>query len=539
MVLRLRASAICLVVLCVVLISLGSSAAKTLTTFADDGIRIDVPINSRIRVENQFGPVTVDVWQEKYVSVAATLEGSDRPFTRSPIVIENKTTGLSISVIRTPVDPSSSIELSVKMPSDAHAQIFTREGNIVIRGLAASASLRSMAGNVRAELQSPLNAQISATTTSGVIKSELAGPLSAGGHQFQTRLGTAESVLNIVSNKGTITLATSDPYSETPVASGPPKLVGSEVPVKSAGTPANESPTEDVSEGDVIRVDSQLATLNMSVIDQKTNRGIVGLTQRDFQLFEDGMEQKILQFESASAPFDLLLLIDVSGSTRDVVKLIRSAALRFVAAARPSDRIAVISFAGQPKLVSPLTLDRDVLRQRIETIDTAAGDTKVYDAVEFALKQISPAKNSSRRSAVVLMSDGLDGSIPGVQGEGSTLSYAELLSSVREFDGVLYTLWLNTEYESVSPLDTQPEAFDMGHDRTLEMAEAGGGVFYEVERLEDLAGTYERVVADLGTVYSLAYRPTNKSRDGKWRAIRVTVDRPSAVARGKRGYYAN
>ena len=72
-----------------------------------------------------------------------------------------------------------------------------------------------------------------------------------------------------------------------------------------------------------------------------------------------------------------------------------------------------------------------------------------------------------------------------------------------------------------------------------EMAQTGGGIFYEVDRLEDLAGAYEHVVADLGTVYGLAYRPSDKIRNGKWRAIRVNVDRPSAVARGKRGYYAN
>jgi len=72
-----------------------------------------------------------------------------------------------------------------------------------------------------------------------------------------------------------------------------------------------------------------------------------------------------------------------------------------------------------------------------------------------------------------------------------------------------------------------------------EMADVGGGMFYEVERLEDLAGAYEQVVADLGTVYSLAYQPANKTRDGKWRAIRIGVARSNAVARGKRGYYAN
>jgi VWFA-related protein len=103
----------------------------------------------------------------------------------------------------------------------------------------------------------------------------------------------------------------------------------------------------------------------------------MGLGQSDFKLFEDGQEQRIVQFESSSAPFDLMLLIDLSGSTREVVKLIRAAAIRFVEAARPADRIGVITFAGEPMLVSSFTADRDLLRQRIETIDTARGDTKL------------------------------------------------------------------------------------------------------------------------------------------------------------------
>jgi VWFA-related protein len=173
----------------------------------------------------------------------------------------------------------------------------------------------------------------------------------------------------------------------------------------------------------------------------------------------------------------------------------------------------------------------------METIRT--GDTKLYDATDFTVNQVLEDAKSRRRTAIIVMSDGLDGSIDGVQGDGSRLGYKELLGRLQEFDGVLYTLWLNTEYQALSPLDTQPEAFDAGHDRMKEMADMGGGLFYEVERLSDLAGAYERVVADLGTVYSLAYRPSDKTRDGKWRAIRVNIDRPAAVARGKRGYYAN
>jgi len=290
----------------------------------------------------------------------------------------------------------------------------------------------------------------------------------------------------------------------------------------------------------VIRVDSQLVTLNTSVVDRSTSRGVKGLAQNDFHLFEDGEEQNIVQFESSSAPFDMILLMDLSGSTKDVVKLIKAAALRFVTAARPADRIAVITFAGETHVVSELTADREQLRDRINTIDTARGDTKLYDATTFAMNDFLKDAKKSRRTAIILMSDGLDGTIPGVNGQnGSQLPYQELVRGIQEFDGVLYTLWLNTYYQAFSPLDTQPEAFDMGHDRMKEMAEAGGGIFYEVEKLSDLAGAYEQVVADLGTVYSLAYRPSNKQRDGKWRAIKITINKANAVARGKRGYYAN
>lgn len=336
------------------------------------------------------------------------------------------------------------------------------------------------------------------------------------------------------SARGEITVPRDEPTKQ-------PELIGVENAKRPAGTPATEPDNAEISEGDVIRVDSQLVTLNISVIDRSTNRGLMGLGQSDFRLTEDGQEQRIVQFESASAPFDMVLLIDLSGSTREVVKLIRAAALRFVQAARPNDRIAVITFAGAPTIVSELTADRELLRQRIETIDTARGDTKLYDATNFAMNEVLKQSKNSRRTAIVLMSDGLDGTIPGISGQQGSVkySYPETLRNIQEFDGVLYTLWLNTEYEAMSPLDTQPEAFDMGHDRMKEMADAGGGIFYQVERLTDLAGAYEQVVADLGTVYSLAYRPTNNARDGRWRGIHISVNRPNAVPRGKRGYYAN
>ena len=478
------------------------AAFSPATVYGDDEIRIDPPAGGQLKVRNDFGNVSVELWSNSYVAVSAAIggDGSAR-LTRSPILIDNRGSTITISVVRRPLDPVVPIHLKVKVPADV---------------------------------------DVTARSVRGTVKSSLGGSPTLENQPFQTRIGNGGKKLDIQTETGEIFL-TYAPTADVSSSSTPkqPELLGTGNRRPSAGTPAETVPDGDLSEGDVIRVDSQLVTLNISVIDRSTNRGLLGLGQSDFKLFEDGKEQRLVQFESSSAPFDLVLLIDLSGSTREVVKLIRGAAVRFVEAARPADRIGVITFAGQATVVSGLTADRELLRQRIETIDTARGDTKLYDATNFAMEEVLKDSRKSRRTAIVLMSDGLDGTIPGVSGQqGSRHTYQETLRNIEEFDGVLYTLWLNTEYEAMSPLDTQPEAFDAGHDRMKEMAVAGGGVFYQVEKLTDLAGAYEQVVADLGTMYSLAYRPSNSTRDGQWRAIRIAVNRSNAVPRGKRGYYA-
>lgn len=521
-----------------------AQAATSTSSAASDsypGVQIEFPAGGKLLIENQFGQVVAEFWKQQYISLAT---GDERTSARrSSVVIEKTAQGFGIRVVRRPGEPLAPINLTIKIPDTASAAIITGSGRISLRGVASSTVLKTVAGDVNVEFVETSNADIAAKSTKGSIKSELPQLLSENGHALQARLGTGAQTLKINSETGNIKLSLSS-NSESRMAARTteaklPDLSISGSAAAGAGTPAPVADAQEISEGDIVRVDSQLVTLNMSVIDRNTNRGVVGLNKSDFRLFENGAEQQILQFDSSSAPFDLWLLIDLSGSTREVVKLIRAAALRFIDAARPSDRIGVIAFSRQPSIVSPLTLNRQILRQRVTVMDTAAGDTKLYDATDFAVGQSHSNTKIALRTAIILMSDGLDGSIPGVQGEGSKIAYTDLLNRVREFDGVLYTLWLNTEYEALSPLDTQPEAFDAGYDQMKELADGGGGVFYEVERLEDLAGAYERVVADLGTVYSLAYRPSDKTRDGKWRTIKLNVARPAAVARGKRGYYAN
>ena len=506
----------------------------------DEGIRIDVPADGRVSIENKYGHVDTEIWDRSYVSVAATFEAALRTGGRSPILIDNRGKQLAISVFRTPNDPPAIVNLKVRVPQTSHLEVVTIKGRISLQGIGASVSLKSNSGDIESAIPPGANLNINARAPKGWVTSTFRSTQpSADSHFLQARSGTGAKQFEAHTETGRIVLSEMT-LAEVPAANQEPKLIGTNSDTRPAGTPSTSTQGDQLDEGDVIRVDSQLVTVNMSVVDMSTNRGLVGLLQSDFKLFENGEEQRIVQFESSAAPFDLVLLIDVSGSTKDKIKLMRDAALRFVNAARPADRIGIVTFAGAATVISTLTADRPLLRERVNAIDTARGDTKLYDSTMFAMNKFVNVTNRSRRTAVVLMSDGLDGTIPGVSDQiGSQTTYRETLDQIREFDGVVYTLWLNTRYVALNVRDTQPEAFDEAYDRMREMAEAGGGLFYEVNRLEDLAGAYERVVADLGTVYSLAYEPVNKARDGKWRAIRIRINRTNAVARGKRGYYAN
>jgi VWFA-related protein len=549
---------LCLIVgLCLTFVA-NVEATNTTVLQAEAGLRLELPANGNLRVENLRGGVLAELWNENYVSVSAITDSGQE--SRSPAVVQRNDSLLSMRVPRGAVG-AARINLKLKIPARAHVAIVTSESSVEVRGLPAALLIQTISGEIRLELPNGEGADVLADSRTGTISSSISSAVVERGRrpQLQARLGAGGKSVRLYSQAGNIALATAGAESPTAISTTipaerreplepaeitrptqRPELIGPEKNTPAAGTPASTSAgPEEVSEGDIIRVDTQLVSVNVSVVDRSTNRGVNDLTKEDFRLSEDNVAQQIAHFDSASAPFNLVLLVDLSGSTMKVVELIKAAALHFVEAARPFDRIGVITFAGGQVVVSPLTTDHEALRQRILSIERPQGSTKLYDSLAFAMEEVFREAKDSRRNAIVLMSDGLDSVLPNVTGEGSKLSYLELVRRAKEFDGVVYSIWVDTQsYEPLSPLDIQQETFDLAHDRMKELADVGGGAFYECEELKDLAGAYDRVVADLGMLYTLSYRPSNKVRDGSWRTIRVNVNKPNAVARGKRGYYA-
>ena len=290
---------------------------------------------------------------------------------------------------------------------------------------------------------------------------------------------------------------------------------------------------------ETIRVDSDLVDLKVSVVSLNPQNPLPELQQKDFLVLEDGKPQDISFFAAADTPFDLVLLLDLSGSTNNKLKLIRKSAKRFVDATRPMDRVSVVTFSDVPQVVCPLTQDRHLLKHSIDDIDKPRGGTNFWDSLRYVLAIFGASGNSSRRSAVVVMTDGVDNALPDVYGPGSQTSFDQLLRIVRTSETIVFPIYLDTEAEEFKRHRTPASTFAIAREQLGQLAEACGSRLYRANQLKDLDDVYKQVIGDLGRIYSIGYRPSNIFRDGKWRSVSVQIqERRDVTARTKQGYYS-
>ena len=290
---------------------------------------------------------------------------------------------------------------------------------------------------------------------------------------------------------------------------------------------------------ETIRIDSDLVDLKVSVLGFPPNSPPPLLEAKDFVVLEDGVPQEVSFFAAADAPFDLVLLLDLSGSNSKNLKMIRNSAKRFVDAARDVDRIALVTFTDQPALYSSFTLDRKKLKKTIDEMDEAIGGTNFWDSMNYVLRDLIPQGSDLRRSAIVVMTDGIDNALPDVPGPGSRLPFEGLIERIRSSESIVFPIYLDTEEENVKRYHVPRAAYAQAREQLGQIAGVCGTTLYRAARLSDLDTVYAQVVRDLSTVYSIGYRPTNRQLDGKWRSVEVLLmNRSDLFARTKRGYYA-
>ncbi len=302
-------------------------------------------------------------------------------------------------------------------------------------------------------------------------------------------------------------------------------------------------------EDEILSIDSRLVNLNLRVLNQDLTgtRGL-GLKKGDFIVYENGLEQDISFFSSADTPFDLVLLLDLSGSTTRMQGLIAESARRFIALSRPVDRIALVSFADRPKIISGFSGNKQMLFSKLRELDDYGG-SRVWDALNFTYEKIIREPEAGRRTAVVFMTDGVDNTLvqrSRRQGAGSYLlglmpskiTFTELLETTRRNDATLFAIFLDTE-KMQSGVYSNAKSYRQARISLKMLSEESGGQYYRAGQIGDLSGIYQKIINDLSEVYSLGYEPSVSDGDRSWREISVKVKgRPDLIVKTKTGFYA-
>lgn len=304
---------------------------------------------------------------------------------------------------------------------------------------------------------------------------------------------------------------------------------------------------------DVVRTETSLVQLNVGVVD-KQGRPITYLTRNDFVVYEDGVKQSIQHFEPVNAPFSLVLMLDMSGSTITFRQQLKLASQRFLDALAPEDRVAVIQFNAKVKSLTSFSTDRVKTAYAID-IAEGAGETYFYEALKYALKQLE--KEGQRRKAIVVLTDGLDSHLRKV--DRATVSKAqtdaEALAAIKpdassELNAVLaaadrqgvtiYPLALPSGDPKRLPLPSPniTGIYAAARARMQALADRTGGRLNDIKRLEYMPQLYREVAANLRTLYTVAYQARGDRPRGKWHEIRVEVVHSDLTARTKPGYYA-
>lgn len=303
---------------------------------------------------------------------------------------------------------------------------------------------------------------------------------------------------------------------------------------------------------EIIKVDSSIVRLNVGVVDAK-GKPITSLNKEDFTIYEDGVKQNIARFEPTVAPFSLVLVLDMSGSTLGFRQTIQQSALRFIDALAPDDRIAVVEFYDKVNLRSDFTLNRKIVADSILAAN-GRGKTQLYKALDFALGKL--AGEGKRRKAIIVLTDGVDTGLRDADRSFlEKFKETEIANAIKpeasdalnrilnksDAQGVtIYPLTLPTGDPArlAEPTPVQIAMFSAARSRLQIIADRTGGTLNTINRLEDMGKLYAAVAVDLRALYTVEYQPANNKRDGKWRTIKIEVNNPELISRTRQGYFA-
>ncbi|MFQ5792417.1 MAG: VWA domain-containing protein [Acidobacteriota bacterium] len=271
------------------------------------------------------------------------------------------------------------------------------------------------------------------------------------------------------------------------------------------------------------QVSVDMVSLSVTVFDKK-RRLVTDLEQEDFKVYEDGALQELKIFTREDLPLRMVILLDTSSSMRMRMSMAQEAAVRFVRSLKPDDRVKVVEFNDRVLTLMDFSSDFDQVAQAIQ--ETAPGGaTSLYEALYISLRSLSRPRKGIERQAIVVLSDGAD--------TRSLVTFEDVRELARKADVMIYAISLRGSKEDLRKDKYRNAKYEL---ETLAM-ETGGSA-HAPERIDDLAGVYERIASELKSQYNLGYVSAKNVADGTWRRLQVLCRRPDMQVKTRSGYYA-
>lgn len=277
--------------------------------------------------------------------------------------------------------------------------------------------------------------------------------------------------------------------------------------------------------------DVRMVSLSVAVSDD-SGRPLTGLGPERFVVEEDGARQDIRVATAEESPFNLAILLDLSGSTSVDLEHMQAAALRLIELAGPNDRVALYAMAGSMfHRLAGLTTDSELLAQRAQALPYPAGGSPLWDTIALAYDDEFPER-AGERNALIVISDGIDNRISG-ESVPSMLRASRLIQAADEMDTRVYPIFLLSGERFGRNWSTRARV------RMESLASTTGGKVFTARSIADVDPVLPELAREMRSVYGIAYYPVNQEFDGRWRRVRVKVDVPGAQVRARPGYFAD
>lgn len=515
-------------------------------------------IGGTVEIKNLYGRVEVVAVPESETGENKILLNTDTP--ESNIKYENKNGMLKIETVSE--NQNQRIDLSLKVPARSRLKIQTKAGEVIFSGNFEKTEVFTETGTIAADV--PLDnvrydlvwtrsrPRYMSDTELEEVKEKAAGKFVINGkinkEKAEEEIKDTESEpteeensekekkkkktdnrieLNLTTERGIILInvnpnevpsnlrerplteaakaiiRSGDSLLTEAIRRASPKYFGDYAktlpPSKREPRFSEAKPVENIPVASIKKVLVQVTDIN--------NRAIGDLNANDFEVLENGREREILSVESTSAPFNLVLLLDVSGSVDNYVDFIRKSARNFVNTTDPRDKVAIVTFNDDVEVLSKFSSYKQKLSESLDTFD-AGGGTAYYDALAFVLSDtLRPLRGE--RTAIVVLSDGDD--------NRSFLPFESLLGSIQESGALIYPLYVPSGLIAASATADPGKAADPLRTRYLSLtskaeaegeilARISGGVYYPITQISQLQKAYEDIVVQLRTAYTVTFR---------------------------------